>query len=286
MLQALVSGILIGGIYGLFSVGFSLAFGVMRIVNFAHGDIVMVAMYATLFAGTLWGVDPIFMIIAVPILTGALGMIIYSVVFRRYVGAATLQQFLAAIALAFILQSAATMAFSPDARSLRVGWGAQYLVFWGLFVSYAQVIAFFVACLSVGALEFVLHKTRWGQVVRAVADDAEAVKIVGQNAHAVNLTAFGLSTALAGVAGAILVTFYPVNPQSGFALMPIALIATVLGGLGSIGGAFLGGLICGVIQQLASYLGSAALQDVPLYILLLIILAFRPYGLFGKKGAL
>lgn len=285
MTQAVVSGILLGGVYGLFSMGFSLAFGVMRIVNFAHGEMVMLAMYLSLFAFTGLGIDPLVMVVLAPVALAALGAVVYLGVYRRFVGRATLQQLLAAIAIALILQSLAQLAFSPETRALRNAWGSQYVLLGSVFVSYAQVTAFVIAVTCVLLVELLLHFTRFGYTIRAVADDAEAAEIVGQNAHRVNLGAFGLATGLAGVAGAVLVTYYPFNPVVGFSLMPIALIATVLGGLGSVGGAFLGGLICGVVQQVTSAVWAPALQDLPLYGLLLIFLAFRPYGLFGRKAA-
>ncbi len=285
MTQALVSGLLLGGVYGLFSMGFSLAFGVMRIVNFAHGEMVMIAMYLGLFAFSGLGIDPLFMVILAPVALAALGAVVYMGVYRRFVGRATLQQLLAAIAIALILQSLAQLAFSPETRALRNAWGSQYLLLGSVFVSYAQVTAFCIAVVCVGMVELLLHRTRWGHMIRAVADDAEAAEIVGQDAQKVNLGAFGLATGLAGVAGAVLVTYYPVNPVVGFSLMPVALIATVLGGLGSVGGAFLGGILCGVVQQLTSAIWAPALQDLPLYALLLVFLAFRPYGLFGRKSA-
>ena len=284
MMQALVSGMLLGGVYGLFSMGFSLAFGVMRIVNFAHGEMVMLAMYLSLFAFTALGINPLIMVVLAPLAIAALGAVVYLGVYRRYVGRATLQQLLAAIALALIMQSLAQLAFSPETRAMRDAWGSQYLLVGSVFVSYAQVTAFCIAVVCVTLVELVLRFTRWGHMIRAVADDAEAAEIVGQDAQRVNVMAFALATGLAGVAGAVLVTYYPVNPGVGFSLMPIALIATVLGGLGSVSGAFLGGLICGVVQQMTSALWSPALQDLPLYGLLLVFLAFRPYGLFGRKA--
>ncbi|MDE2333554.1 MAG: branched-chain amino acid ABC transporter permease [Rhodospirillales bacterium] len=285
MIQALISGLLLGGVYGLFSMGFSLAFGVMRIINFAHGAMVMIAMYLVFYAYTLLGIDPLWMVLLAPVAIAALGSVVYVGVYRRFVGRTTLQQLLAAIALGLVLQSLAELAFSPETRALRNSWGSHYILVGGVFLSYAQAIAFAVAVICVALVELVLRFTRWGQAIRAVADDAEAAEIVGQNAQAINLGAFGLATGLAGVAGTVLVTYYPFNPVVGFSLMPIALIATVLGGLGSVGGAFLGGIICGIVQQMTSALWAPALQDLPLYGLLLVFLAFRPYGLFGRRAA-
>jgi branched-chain amino acid transport system permease protein len=175
--------------------------------------------------------------------------------------------------------------FGPDARAVRTGWGGQYLLIGSIFMSYAQIAACGVTIVLVAAVELILRNSLWGQSIRAIADDPEAAEIVGISVNRVNLGAFAFSCALAGAAGAVLVSYYPVNPVVGFSLMPIAMIATVLGGLGSVGGAFLGGVICGVIQQLTSTYVSPALQDLPLYALLLLFFAFRPYGLFGRHAA-
>ncbi len=283
--QALLSGLLIGGVYGLFSIGFSLAFGVMRIVNFAHGGVVMLGMYVGLYAFDASGIDLLVSIPAALIAGGLLGATLYVTFYARFVGKATLQQLLLAIALGLIIQVLAQMAFGPNAQSIRSAWGSQYLIIGTMFASYAQIAAFGVAVVATLAVEALLHGTRWGHAVRAVADDAEAAGIVGLDAQRINLGAFSLSCALAALAGSVLVTYYPVSPPVGFGLMPIALIATVIGGLGSVKGAFFGGLICGVVEQVASTAWTPALQDVPLYALLLIFLAVRPFGLFGRPSA-
>jgi branched-chain amino acid transport system permease protein len=145
-------------------------------------------------------------------------------------------------------------------------WGSQYLLLGTNFFSYAQIAAFFIALFCVTTVEFILRKTRWGQDIRAVADDAEAAELVGLDTHRINTGAFALSCAIAAVAGSVLITYYPVNPETGFTLMPITLIATVVGGLGSVVGAFLGGIACGVISQVAGAVAGPALQDVPLYV--------------------
>ena len=277
MTQALLSGVLLGGIYGLFAVGFSLVFGVMRIVNFAHGELVMLAMYSGLTVYNLTGIDPLLSLPLTCLLIAGLGVLLYLGAFRHFVGRA--------IAISMILQVGAQLAFGPDTRGMAQSWGSQYLLLGTNFFSYAQIAAFFIALFCVTTVEFILRKTRWGQDIRAVADDAEAAELVGLDTHRINTGAFALSCAIAAVAGSVLITYYPVNPETGFTLMPITLIATVVGGLGSVVGAFLGGIACGVISQVAGAVAGPALQDVPLYVLLLLFLAFRPQGLFGRRVA-
>jgi branched-chain amino acid transport system permease protein len=212
-----------------------------------------------------------------------LGAAQYLFVFKRFVGSATLQQLLAAIGLGLVLQMLAQVVFGADTRSAPSMFSARYILIGPLFISAAQVVAFVVAVVATAAVEALLIATRWGKAVRAVADDIEAAEIVGLSAQTINITAFALACGLAGVAGTIMVTYYPTDPSKGLSLMPIAIIATTIGGLGSIRGSFLGGIFCGVVQQLTAMLWSSALQDIPLYVLLLFFIAYRPTGLFGLR---
>jgi branched-chain amino acid transport system permease protein len=280
--QALLSGVLVGGVYGLLSIGFSLAFGVMRIVNFAHGDLVMYGMYAGVVSAG-FGIDPLYIIPISFLLMALLGAVQYLLVFRRFVGRATLQQLLAAIGLGLVLQMLAQIVFGADTRSAPSMFGMQFVTIGPLFVSAAQVVACAIAVLATLIVELLLLRTRWGKAVRAVADDIETAEIVGLNSQAINISCFALACGLAGVAGTVMVTYYPTDPSKGLLLMPIAIIATTIGGLGSIRGSFLGGVFCGVVQQLTAMLWSSALQDVPLYILLLFFIAYRPTGMFGLR---
>jgi branched-chain amino acid transport system permease protein len=213
-----------------------------------------------------------------------LGAAQYQLVFKRFVGSATLQQLLAAIGLGLVLQMLAQIVFGADTRSAPSMFSAQFLLIGPLFVSAAQVVAFIVAVVATIAVEALLIGTSWGKAVRAVADDIEAAEIVGLNAQTINITAFALACGLAGIAGTVMVTYYPTDPSKGLSLMPIAIIATTIGGLGSIRGSFLGGIFCGVVQQLTAMLWSSALQDIPLYVLLLFFIAYRPTGLFGLRS--
>jgi len=283
-LQAVLSGILVGGVYGILSVGLSLAFGVMRIVNFAHGELVMYGMYAGVIASHNFGIDPLAILPLSFALMAAIGAAQYQIVFRHFVGHATLQQLLAAIGSALVLQMIAQLIFGADARTATSVFTGQYLVLGPFFFSQAQIVAFIVASIATLAVALVLQSTTWGKAVRAVADDLEAAEVVGVNSQTINIAAFALSTGLAGLAGTVLVTYFPTSPSVGFSLMPIIIIATTIGGLGSIGGTFLGGIFCGIIQQVTAMMWNSALQDVPLYVLLLLFIAFRPTGFFGVRS--
>jgi branched-chain amino acid transport system permease protein len=282
--QAILSGILVGGVYGILSIGLSLAFGVMRIVNFAHGELVMYGMYVGVVASRNFGIDPLWVLPVSFLITACVGILQYQVVFRRFVGYATLQQLLAAIGCALVLQMVVQLIFGADAKTAVSMFTGQYLVMGPFFVSQAQIVAFIIAVLATLGVEMLLRGTAWGKAVRAVADDIEAAEVVGINSQFINVGAFALSAGLAGVAGTVLVTYFPTSPSTGFLLMPLIIVATTIGGLGSIGGTFLGGLFCGIVQQLTAMLWNSALQDVPLYLLLLLFIAFRPTGFFGMRS--
>jgi branched-chain amino acid transport system permease protein len=283
-LQAVLSGILVGGVYGMLSVGLSLAFGVMRIVNFAHGELVMYGMYAGVVASKDFGIDPLLILPISFLALAGIGALLYLIVFRHFVGHATLQQLLAAIGCALVLQMIIQIIFGADARTATSIFTGQYVVFGPFFLSQAQVVAFAIAAASVVLVELLLRTTTWGKSVRAVADDQPASELVGINSRYINVGAFALACGLAGMAGTVLVTYFPTSPAVGFAILPIIIIATTIGGLGSIGGTFLGGICCGVIQQTTAMLWNSALQDVPLYLLLLLFIAYRPTGFFGLRS--
>jgi branched-chain amino acid transport system permease protein len=256
----------------------------MRIVNFAHGELVMYGMYAGVIASKNFGVDPLLILPVSFVAMALIGSLQYQVVFRRFVGQATLQQLLAAIGCALVFQMIAQMIFGADTRTASSIFSGQYVVFGPFFFSMPQIVAFAIAVVATVLVEALLRMTVWGKAVRAVADDMETAELVGVNASYINIGAFALSAGLAGLAGTVLVTYFPTYPSVGFSLMPIIIIATTIGGLGSIGGTFLGGICCGIIQQVTAMLWNSALQDVPLYVLLMLFIAFRPTGFFGLRS--
>ena len=172
-------------------------------------------------------------------------------------------------------ESSSSATFLAGGRVLVTGGGDGGVLLWDV-TGRVENGKFATAELSPPSLE-----GEWGDLV---ADDREAAEIVGVDSSAVNIGAFALSTGLAGLAGTVLVTYFPVSPSVGLSVMPIIIIATTIGGLGSIGGTFLGGIFCGIIQQMTALLWNSALQDVPLYFLLLVFIALRPTGLFGGRA--
>ena len=282
-LQAVLSGILVGGVYGILSVGLSLAFGVMRIVNFAHGELVMYGMYAGVVASRNFGIDPLVILPLAFCSRRSSAQLQYQIVFRHFVGHATLQQLLAAIGCALVLQMIAQIVFGADARTAQSAFTGKYVVFGPFFVAQAQIVAFIVAVAATLAVELLLRLTTWGKAVRAVADDSRLPRSSGSIRNT-SISALSRSPADLPVSPArVLVTYFPTSPSVGFSLMPIIIIATTIGGLGSIGGTFLGGIFCGIIQQMTAMLWNSALQDVPLYVLLLLVHRVASDGIFRRE---
>ncbi len=288
LLQAVLSGILLGGIIGLVSMGLSLVFGVMRIVNFAHGELVVLGMYGAFVLYTGLGLNPA---LAIPVVTPLLflfGVLLYVLLFERIVTTATdlLPQLSLTIGLSFLLQTVMQMVFSPTQKSVTTSWTTTYYHLGELFMSEAQVIAFVVSTVVMVTLWLFLTRTDFGRSMRAMVDDNDVARMMGISSRKVYAIATGISAGLAGLGGIILITYYPVTPTTGLLFLPLAFVAVVLGGMGNVLGAFVGGIIIGVVQQLTAVYVAYQLQNAGLLVVFIAVLLLRPAGLFGKRGGL
>ncbi len=287
-LQALVSGILVGGVIGLVSMGLSLVFGVVRIVNFAHGELVMLGMYGTFLlysGGTI--MPQISMLIVAPFLF-VFGVILYRVFFEPVVIGSTelLPQLSLTVGISFAIQTIAQWVFSPTQRSIQTSWSTTFYNVGDVFINQAQLIAFAVSLTVSLFLWLFLARTDLGRAMRAIVDDREVAQMMGINSRRIYGIAVGTSAALAAVGGAILMTYYPVFPHVGIQFLPLAFVAVVMGGMGNVLGAFLGGIIVGVVQQVTGVYVAFQLQNAGLMLVFIAVLLFRPSGLLGKEGAL
>ncbi len=287
--QALVSGVLVGGVYGLVSMGLSLVFGVVRIINFAHGDLVMLGMYATFVLFTAAAVSPVIAILVIAPLLFLFGVILYRTLFERVVTGSTelVPQLSLTVGLSFILGTVAQWIFSPNHRAITVAWTTTYYNLGpAVFISQAQLIAFGVS-LGVSVLLWLfLGRTDFGRAMRAMVDDRDVAQMMGVNSRRIYTFALGTSAALAGVGGAILMTYYTVFPYVGLQFLPLAFVAVVMGGMGNVLGAFVGGIVVGIVQQMTGVYVSYQLQNAGLMVVFILILLVRPSGLFGKEGVL
>jgi branched-chain amino acid transport system permease protein len=284
-LQSLISGILIGGVYALIGIGLTIIFGVMRVINFAHGDLLMLGMYATFFLFSIFHVDPFVSIVITIPLMFLFGAVLQKFVINRILGALPQNQILLTIGLGLIMSNSIMLAFTSDYRILSTTYSSSSITLLGISVSMPLVISFAITAVITAALYWFLLKTDTGQAIRATAQDREAARLMGINVARMSIIAFGLGAALAGAAGSLISPTYYIFPQVGSVFTLKAFVITVLGGMGSIVGATLGGVLIGVAESIGGvYLGSGW-KEVVVFILFLLVLLFKPSGLFGKSNA-
>jgi len=281
LLQALVAGALVGGLYGLVSVGLSLIFGVMRIVNFAHGEFVMLGMYATYANWTLFHIDPLLSLLVVVPAFFALGAAIERLLVRRVLHAPDLAQIFLTVGLSIVLVNGALLAFTPDVRTISAPYSNSYLDLAGVVVPVARLIAFGGAVVLSAALAVFLLRTDLGRAMRAAAQDREVAMLMAIDPDRIFLVAFGIGTALAAAAGVFLASFFPILPTVGTQFIVIAFVVVILGGLGNLVGAMLGGLLVGVVESLGKVYLQADWGLVLVFAIMLLVLNLRPSGLLA-----
>lgn len=284
-LQALVSGILLGGVFALIAAGLNLIFGVVKIINFAHGDLVMVAMYGTFFLHSLYNIDPYLSILIIVPGLFLLGVIIQRLVLQPILGYSAIMKIFATVGLSLVLINGALMLFGGNFRSVSTSYSNTALNIAGASINVPRLIAFLVASALFAGLYFTLKYTFLGKAFQAVAEDRATAELMGIRAERLYLIAFGLGTALAGVAGALLMPFTSVYPTVGLSYTLVAFVVVVLGGLGSMGGTFVAGILIGIIDSLSATFVAPALSNAIYFTIFILVLLVRPSGLFGQKGA-
>ena len=282
-LQAVISGILIGGVYSLIGIGLTIIFGVMRVINFAHGEILMVGMYLTYVLFTKLGIDPYFSIlITIPVLF-VFGGLLQILFINRVLNANSQNQILLTIGLGLIITNAVMMIFTSDYQILTTSYSSASIHIADISISTPMTISFGITTLIIVVLYLFLKKTDMGQAIHATAQDRDAARLMGINVRNISILTFGLGCALAGTAGALIAPTYYIFPQVGGAFTLKAFVITVLGGMGSVVGAGLGGVIVGIAESLGAITFSAGWKDVVVYVIFLAILLFKPSGLLGSS---
>jgi len=281
--QALISGILIGGVYALIGIGLTIIFGVMRVINFAHGELLMLGMYATFYLFTLLHIDPFLSILITIPLMFLVGALLQKVLINRVLGALPQNQILLTIGLGLIMSNSVMLAFTSDYKILTTRYSSSSVKLLGISISSPLVISFAITVAITAALYWFLLKTDTGQAIRATAQDREAARLMGINVGRMSIIAFGLGSALAGTAGALISPTYYIFPQVGSVFTLKAFVITVLGGMGSVIGATLGGVLIGIAESVGGLYFGAGWKDVVVFVLFLLVLLFRPAGLLGKS---
>ena len=284
-IQLTINGLLQGGIYSLISIGLTLIFGVTRIVNFAHGEFLMLAMYATYFLFQLAGIDPYLSLLFVTPLLFVVGLVAERLVIHPILNAPSFMQIFSTVGLSLALQNAALFFFTADYRSVKTAYSAKALPIGELLISLPRLIAF-LASLLISCLTFLLlKKTYMGKAIRAVAQNRMASTLMGIDIRRIYLLTFGLGAALVGVAGAVLMPVYYVFPTVGGLFVLTAFVVVVLGGMGNITGAFVGGLIIGLVESYSGFYLATQLKEAVYFAIFILVLLLKPSGLFGIVGS-
>ncbi|MDR3438011.1 branched-chain amino acid ABC transporter permease [Telmatospirillum sp.] len=282
LLQTLLSGILIGLIYALVAVGLTLIFGVMDVVNFAHGEFVMLGMYGAFWGMALFTLDPLVTLPLTALLLFGFGVLIYQVVIRRILTAPMLSQIFATFGMMILLRGLAQFLWKPDNRLVSHSLVDGKIAFSGLQFGGPQLMAGGGAIVVTLAVWLFLNRTRLGTALEATAIDREAATLMGINTQSMFALAWGIGAACAGIAGVLLSTFFPIFPEVGANFVLIAFVVVVLGGFGSVAGAFWAGIIVGEVEVLGGFLIGPTYKTALVLTLFLLVLLFKPKGLMGK----
>jgi branched-chain amino acid transport system permease protein len=281
--NVLLSGLLTGLVYGLMALGLSVIYGVVRIVNFAHGELMALAMYVTVIAFAALKVDPLWMVLPVALGFFGLGYLMQRALINPFIDRPEHSQFMLLLALALIMVNGLLLAFGPDARNVQVDYALDSYQLGPVLVDKVRVVCAAVALFSCALLWALFRFTKFGKAIRACADNLLGARVVGLNvAHLYGL-AFGLGCACVGVAGTLLTLLVDVTPSSGPAYTLLAFIIVIIGGLGSMPGALAGGVLIGMSEAAAGIVFTPSAKSMASFALLIVVLAFKPQGLFARR---
>lgn len=279
--NALVVGVFIGSIYGLIAVGLSLVYGVMRVVNIAHGEFVMLGAFMTFYSWTLFEINPIFSIFIAFVLLFFFGLIIHRYLVEKVIGKSMLSSLMLTFGISIFIWNTAQAIFTTNIKAVSYLGGS--VSFLGVNISKSYILGFGVAVLLVAALFVFLKFTRWGKAIRATSQNDEVALVCGIDTKKVRTLTFALGAAFAGSAGAVVSMTWFIFPQMGFNYLVKAFAIIVLGGLGSIPGALIGALIYGAAESLTGQLLDARTSQLIPFVILATILVIKPSGLFGIR---
>jgi len=282
LFAALLNGLTQGAVYALVALGLTLIYGVLHIINFAHGALLMAALYGVFFLNARLGVDPYAALPVMVVVMFVLGYALQRFVIGRARHGRDENVLLVTLGLAIVLENAALAAFKSDTRTIETATTFSTLNVAGAMIAVPKVVAFFGALAVAGTLWLLVTRTDLGRAIRAVAKERQGARLVGIDVEHVLAVSFGIGLACLGAAACFLLPAYYVNPQVGNGFVLIAFTVVVLGGMGSFAGALAGGLIVGVIESLGGLWLGESLGQIGIFVVFIAILLFRPQGLFGR----
>jgi branched-chain amino acid transport system permease protein len=281
LIQSVVSGVLTGSLYAMIGVGLTIVFGVMRIINLAHGEMVMLGMFGAYWGQARWGIDPfVSVLVWAPVMFVA-GMLIYRFLLRKVIPGGELNTLLYTAGLSLLVANLALFAWTGDYRTIALPYGGLPWRPFGIAVPVPAAIAFGLALAVTAALWAFLGRTDVGRAIRATSQNVEAAVLMGIDVERIAMLTFGLGTALAAAAGVLLGPSLYLYPTVGEILIVKCFVVVVLGGLGSVPGAIAGGVLLGVVESLGAVYASMALRDAVGFVIFLLVLLYRPSGIFG-----
>jgi branched-chain amino acid transport system permease protein len=282
--NVMVSGVLTGLVYGLMALGLSVIFGVARVVNFAHGELMALSMYAAVLLFEAFGVDPFLAVAPVALLFFLFGYVFQATVIQPFVTRPDHAQFILLLAVAIILTNLLLIVFGPDARSVRLDYLLESIEIGSLLIDRGKLYAALVALGAAAALFAFFRLTLMGTAIRGCADNWLGAKVTGLNVQRLYALAFGLGTACVAVAGCMMILLVDLTPGLGPAYTLLAFVIVIVGGLGSMNGALVGGVLIGVSEALAGLLIAPSAKSMFSFALLIIVLLIRPRGLLGERS--
>jgi branched-chain amino acid transport system permease protein len=282
ILQGIASGLLIGGVYALVAIGLTLVYGVLNIINFAHGALLVVGMYASYFLFTYLGIDPYLSVIVVIPLLFIIGALAQRIVINPLMDAPPHICVFVTIGLGYFLENFLSFAWSPEYRNVQVSYANSVLSIYNVTISVTRLVTFGFAILLNLALYLFLKKTDTGKAIRACAQEKDAAVLMGINTKKIYVITYGIGAACAGAAGAFILPFFYLGPYVGHTFLLTAFIVVVFGSMGNFWGAFLAGLIIGLAESLGEIILPSAMKEVVSLSLFIIVLFFRPSGLMGS----
>ncbi|MBQ1220370.1 MAG: branched-chain amino acid ABC transporter permease [Peptococcaceae bacterium] len=282
----LISGISLGSIYAIIALGYTMVYGIAKMLNFAHGDVIMVGAYICFFATTRYGLNPLLGVLLSMVVCTMLGIIIERLAYKPLRQAPALAVLITAIGMSYFLQNSAQLLWSSSPKVFQsvVGKGSIKLFDGALSISFVTVVTILVCVIIMIALVTFVNKTRTGKSMRAVSEDKGAAQLMGINVNSTISLTFAIGSALAAIAGVLLCSAYPnLVPTTGAMPGIKAFTAAVFGGIGSIPGALIGGILLGIIEIFAKAYISTQLSDAIVFAVLIVVLLVKPTGLLGKK---
>ena len=283
LIQQLINGISLGSIYALIALGYTMVYGIIKLINFAHGDIYMVGAYVGFYAVTMTKMSIIPALIISMVVTGLLGILVEKIAYKPLRKAPRISLLITAIGVSFFLEYTSMYFVSPTPRTFPNVIDSLSLNIGSFVINGQQLLIFIITVILMVLLTYIVQKTKMGKAMRAVSFDTETAQLMGINADRVISFTFGIGSALAAAGGVLVGVYNSIDPLMGIMPGLKAFVAAVLGGIGSIPGAMTGGIVLGVIEALVSGFISSTFRDAAAFAILILVLLFKPSGIFGKN---